>query len=174
MNITVNGLSKSYKHDVQALKKIDLEIEDGIFGLVGPNGAGKTTLMRILVTLMEPSRVTEYQKITRELRQAGIRTEMYLGEEKGLGKQLQYANRQQIPVAVIIGSDEFSKGEVTLKNLELGKQLQDRKKAASGKDRDEWLRLSRTVQVTVPREAYLDRLREMLDGLLNESGVRET
>jgi ABC-2 type transport system ATP-binding protein len=55
MNITVNGLSKSYKHGVQALKQIDLEIEDGIFGLVGPNGAGKTTLMRILVTLMEPT-----------------------------------------------------------------------------------------------------------------------
>ena len=55
MNITVNDLSKSYKHSVQALKQINLEIESGIFGLVGPNGAGKTTLMRILVTLMEPT-----------------------------------------------------------------------------------------------------------------------
>jgi len=55
MNITIDGLSKSYKRGVQALKQISLEIESGIFGLVGPNGAGKTTLMRILVTLMEPS-----------------------------------------------------------------------------------------------------------------------
>ncbi|MGB5875043.1 MAG: histidine--tRNA ligase [Bacteroidota bacterium] len=134
----------------------------------------RTSTAQVLVTLMEPGRVTEYQKITRELRQAGIRTEMYLGEEKSLGKQLQYANRQQIPIAVIIGSDEFSKGEVTLKNLELGKQLQDRKKAASGKDRDQWLQLSRTVQVAVPRDSYLSKLREMLDGLTGGSGARES
>jgi len=133
----------------------------------------RTSTAQVLVTLMEPGRVTEYQKITRELRQAGIRTEMYLGEEKSLGKQLQYANRQQIPIAVIVGSDEFSKGEITLKNLELGKQLQDRKKAESGKDRDEWLRLSRTVQVTVPRESYLNKIREMLDGLSEYIGGRE-
>ena len=55
MNITINDLSKSYKHSVQALKQINLDIESGIFGLVGPNGAGKTTLMRILVTLLEPT-----------------------------------------------------------------------------------------------------------------------
>jgi histidyl-tRNA synthetase len=133
----------------------------------------RTSTAQVLVTLMEPGRVIEYQKITRELRQAGIRTEMYLGEEKSLGKQLQYANRQQIPIAVIIGSDEFSKGEVTLKNLALGKRLQDRKKAASGKDRDQWLQLSRTVQVTVPRENYLNGLREMLEGLAEEPGARE-
>ncbi len=117
---------------------------------------------QVIVTIMEPDRSTEYQKITRELRQAGIRTELYLGEEGSLGKQLQYANRQRIPIAVIIGSDEFGRGEITLKDLELGKQLQDKKKAATGKDRDEWLRQSRTVQVTVPRDSLLGKVREML------------
>jgi histidyl-tRNA synthetase len=104
----------------------------------------------------------EYQKLTRELRQAGINTELYLGEEKGLGKQLQYANRQQIPVAVIIGSDEFSKNEVTLKDLKLGGFLQEKKKGASGKEREEYLRLSRTAQVTVPRAELLQQVQEML------------
>jgi histidyl-tRNA synthetase len=99
--------------------------------------------------------------VTRELRLAGIRTEMYLGEEKGLGKQLQYANRQQIPLAVIIGGDEFAKDEVTIKNLKLGAQLQDKKKA-EGKERDEWLQLSRSVQVSVPRPAFVERIRSML------------
>jgi ABC-type multidrug transport system ATPase subunit len=34
---------------------VDLEITNGMFGLLGANGAGKSTLMRILVSLMEPS-----------------------------------------------------------------------------------------------------------------------
>ncbi len=55
MNITIDGLSKTYRGEVQALKKIEIEIGQGLFGLLGPNGAGKTTLMRILVTLLEPS-----------------------------------------------------------------------------------------------------------------------
>jgi ABC-2 type transport system ATP-binding protein len=55
MNISIEGLSKTYAGGVQALKKIDLTIGYGLFGLLGPNGAGKTTLMRILVSLLEPT-----------------------------------------------------------------------------------------------------------------------
>jgi len=55
MNITIENLSKSYKHGVQALKDINMVIESGMFGLLGPNGAGKTTLMRIMVTLLKPT-----------------------------------------------------------------------------------------------------------------------
>ncbi len=117
---------------------------------------------QVLVTVMEPGRMAEYQKITRDLRQAGINTELYLGEERSLGKQLQYANRQQIPVAVIIGSEEFANGDVTVKNLRLGTLLQDRKKTAVGKEREEWLRLSRTAQVTVRHAHFLDEIRRML------------
>ena len=116
---------------------------------LGLAGAPASTA-EVLVTVMEPDRIMDYQIITRSLREASINTELYLGEEKSLGKQLQYANRQDIPIAVIIGGDEFAKGEVTVKNLRLGSQLQDKKKSATGKEREEWLRLSRTVQVTVP------------------------
>ncbi len=117
---------------------------------------------QVIVVVMEPSRLIEYQKITRQLRGAGINTELYLGEERSLGKQLQYANRQGIPVAVIIGGDEFTRDEVTIKNLRLGGQLQDKKKTATGKDREEWLKQSRSVQVTVPRGGYLDAVRATL------------
>jgi histidyl-tRNA synthetase len=117
---------------------------------------------QVIVTVMEGDRLGYYQKLTRELRQAGINTEMYLGDEKTLGKQLQYANRQQIPIAVLIGSDEFAKGEVTIKNLKLGAQLQDKKKSADSKERDEWLKLSRTAQVTVPRAQCIEQIRTML------------
>jgi len=112
---------------------------------------------QVLVTVMEPGRIADYQALTRELRQGGIRTEMYLGEEKGLTKQLAYANRQQIPLAVIMGSDEFAKGEVTVKNLKLGARLPDKKT-----QREEWLKLSRTVQATIPRNECVSHVQTAL------------
>jgi histidyl-tRNA synthetase len=117
---------------------------------------------QVFVTIMERSRIHDYELVTRELRQHGINAEMYLGEEKGLGKQLQYANRQQIPLAVIIGGDEFAKNEVTIKNLKLGSALQDKKKTAEGKEREEWLKLSRSVQTTVSRARLIEEVRRML------------
>ena len=117
---------------------------------------------QVLVTVMEQPRLTDYQKITRDLRNAGINTELYLGEERSLGKQLQYANRQEIPIAVIVGGDEFAKGEVTIKNLKLGARLQDKKKTAAGKERDEWLKQSRSVQVSVAKEQCIDQVKSML------------
>lgn len=39
----------------QALKKVNLTITEGMFGLLGKNGAGKTTLMKVLATLHSQS-----------------------------------------------------------------------------------------------------------------------
>jgi len=47
--IEIEGLTKTYKSGLQALKRVDLTIEKGeIFALLGPNGAGKTTLISIV------------------------------------------------------------------------------------------------------------------------------
>ena len=117
---------------------------------------------QVLVTIMEPERIAEYQRLTRQLRQEGINTEMYLGEERSPGKQLQYANRQHIPVAILMGSNEFERGEVTIKDLLLGAALQDKKKNSRGKDRDQYLQETRTVQVTVPLAECVQKVREIL------------
>jgi ABC-type multidrug transport system ATPase subunit len=53
MELVIQGLTKTYDNGVQALKGIDLEIPQGMFGLLGPNGAGKSTLMRTIATLQE-------------------------------------------------------------------------------------------------------------------------
>lgn len=49
MAIEIKNISKSYGKKV-ALKKVDLVLKDGIYGLLGSNGAGKSTLLNILVT----------------------------------------------------------------------------------------------------------------------------
>lgn len=48
--IEIKDLSKNFGKK-QALRHVDLEIGQGMFGLLGPNGAGKTTLMKVLVAL---------------------------------------------------------------------------------------------------------------------------
>ena len=54
--ITIEGLSKTYKSGLQALKTVDLSIGKGeIFALLGPNGAGKTTLISIVCGIVTPS-----------------------------------------------------------------------------------------------------------------------
>lgn len=55
MKIEIQGLNKIYSNGNHALKDINLEFGNGMFGLLGPNGAGKSSLMRILVALMKPS-----------------------------------------------------------------------------------------------------------------------
>ena len=55
MKISIEQLKKIYTNGNWALKDINLEIPNGMFGLLGPNGAGKSSLMRILVTLMKPT-----------------------------------------------------------------------------------------------------------------------
>ena len=55
MTISMSGLSKVYRGHIQALRNVDLTIEQGMVGLLGPNGAGKTTLMRILAGILRPT-----------------------------------------------------------------------------------------------------------------------
>jgi ABC-2 type transport system ATP-binding protein len=54
MELVINNLKKQYPGGVKALKGINLNISNGMFGLLGPNGAGKSTLMKIIATLQEP------------------------------------------------------------------------------------------------------------------------
>ncbi|GCE10219.1 ABC transporter ATP-binding protein [Tengunoibacter tsumagoiensis] len=55
MQIQIQGLAKTYRSKVEALKGIDLTIPNGMYGLLGPNGAGKTTFMRILAGILHPT-----------------------------------------------------------------------------------------------------------------------
>lgn len=55
MSIKINDLTVTFKNKVTAINHADLEIPNGVFGLLGENGAGKTTLMRVLTTVLTPT-----------------------------------------------------------------------------------------------------------------------
>src|ERR1700741_1841572 len=51
--LSIRGLTQTYKNGIQALKGVDLDVEQGdFFALLGPNGAGKTTLIGIVTSLV--------------------------------------------------------------------------------------------------------------------------
>ena len=53
--LIIKDLTKTYPNGVKALNGINLEITNGMFGLLGSNGAGKSSLMRTIASLQEPS-----------------------------------------------------------------------------------------------------------------------
>jgi len=55
--IDLDHVAKTYGRKVHALRGIRLEVHPGeIFGLLGPNGAGKSTLVKIMMTVVRPTR----------------------------------------------------------------------------------------------------------------------
>jgi len=79
-------------------------------------------ITRALVTIFSPDLQGQALKVARELRSAGINTEVYPDSTDKLGKQLKYANKKNIPFVLVIGEDEVRDNTVTLKNMETTKQ----------------------------------------------------
>lgn len=53
--LTINHVTKKYGNQM-VLDDISLELKDGLYGLLAPNGAGKTTLIKMITTLLYPSK----------------------------------------------------------------------------------------------------------------------
>jgi histidyl-tRNA synthetase len=98
--------------------------------------------------------MADFMAMAGELRQAGIRAEVYLGNPRQFGNQLKYADRRASPVAVIQGSAERDKGTVILKDLILGAKI------AAGASLEAWK--ARPAQVEVPRGDLAAAVRRML------------
>jgi histidyl-tRNA synthetase len=108
----------------------------------------------VVVTVMDRDRMADYQKMATDLRQAGIRAEVYLGNPKNFGNQLKYADKRNSPVAVIQGGDEAAKGVVQLKDLYLGAKI------AAEASHEEWK--SQPAQTEVPRDNLVAEVRRLL------------
>lgn len=86
-------------------------------GLVPVSGA----TAQVLVTVFDDTFRQESAKITQQLRQAGISTELYTQSAK-LGKQFKYAGRRGIPYVIVIGEEESTNKQINLKDMQTGEQ----------------------------------------------------
>lgn len=109
----------------------------------------------IVVTVMDKTRIGDYMEMVTELRQAGIRAEMYLGNPKNFGNQLKYADKRESPVAIIQGGDEQERGVIQIKDLILGAKL------AENATLEEWK--ERPSQYEVPRGDLIAKVREIIE-----------
>ncbi|HRN89837.1 histidine--tRNA ligase [Hyphomicrobium sp.] len=110
----------------------------------------------VVVTVMDRDSLADYQAFVHTLRDAGIRAELYLGNPKKFGRQLEYADKRGSPVVVIQGSNEREAGEVILKDL-----IEGAKAAAAISDNKEW-KEARPAQISVPVANLVEAVREIL------------
>ncbi len=118
-------------------------------GLMGGQAPGP-----VVVTVMDRDRMADYQAMAAELRAAGIRAEVYLGNPKNFGNQLKYADKRGSPVAIIQGGDEALRGVIQVKDLALGAKI------ARDASHEEWK--AQPAQTEVPRDALVAEVRRIL------------
>lgn len=109
----------------------------------------------VVVTVMDRDRMADYQTMVAELRNAGIRSEVYLGNPKNFGNQLKYADKRNSPIAIIEGGEEKERGVIQIKDLILGAKI------AENATLEEWK--ERPSQFEVPRSELVAKVREILD-----------
>jgi histidyl-tRNA synthetase len=114
-----------------------------------------TALAPVVVLVMDRDRLGDYQRMVGELRNAGIRAEMYVGTS-GMKAQMKYADKRGSPLVVIQGGDEKAKGEVQIKDLARGTEL------ASGVESREDYKEARLAQFSVPEADLVRAVREAL------------
>jgi histidyl-tRNA synthetase len=108
-----------------------------------------------LIVVLATDDIARSFAMARELREAGVRAEAYVGTKK-FGDQLKYADKRGAAVAVIEGADERAAGTITLKDLKRGAEL-----SKSVESRAEWLG-ERQAQVTAPRERLIAEVKGLL------------
>jgi histidyl-tRNA synthetase len=114
-----------------------------------------TALAPVVVLVLDRERLGDYQRMVGELRNAGIRAEMYVGTS-GMKAQMKYADKRGSPLVVIQGGDEKAKGEVQIKDLTLGAEL------ASGVESREDYKEARLAQFSVKEADLVKAVREAL------------
>lgn len=110
----------------------------------------------VVVLVMDKEQMAGYQAMVAELRNAGIRAEMFLGNTKNFGKQVSYADKRNSPIVIIEGSQEREQGILQIKDLIAGKQA-----AAAITDNAEW-KAARPGQFEIKREELVAAVQKLL------------
>jgi histidyl-tRNA synthetase len=93
------------------------------------------TVVQVLVTVFNAESRPASTKLAAKLREQGIKTELYL-EDKGLGKQFQFADKKHIPLVATLGPDEVAAGVVKLKRLSDGAEVTVEQDSVAAKIRE--------------------------------------
>ncbi len=117
----------------------------------------------VLVMDRDTESLGRYQKMVSDLRQAGIRAEMYLGGS-GMKPQMKYADRRGAPCVVIQGGNERAEGVVQIKDMVAGAEL------AAKIEGHEAYKEARPGQMTVPEAELVATVRGILDAQRAERG----
>jgi histidyl-tRNA synthetase len=112
----------------------------------------------VVIIAFSDADMGEYFKLAAEIRAAGIPAEVYLGRS-GMKTQMKYADRRLSPAAIMLGGDELAAGTVTIKDLDLGRDL-----ALQISDNKAW-REGRPGQVTLPRQDAIKHLKTIVDSI---------
>lgn len=107
----------------------------------------------VLIVVFDDYLMPEYQKMARELREAKIDAEVYYGSQRGLNKQLAYADKKNCPIAILLGENELEKGVVTIRDLNMGKEI-----ASDFADKKEWMK---KAQFEVTRKDLVKKVTEL-------------
>jgi histidyl-tRNA synthetase len=121
-----------------------------------PIARGDAARGPVVVLVLDRAEMARYQGFVAQLRAAGIRAELYLGAA-GMNAQMKYADKRKSVCAVIQGSNERDKGEISIRDLVLGAEL-----AASTKDRADYLELRARAQFSAPEADLLAAVKEVL------------
>ncbi|MCR6669898.1 histidine--tRNA ligase [Devosia ginsengisoli] len=121
----------------------------GNLGATEPSGP-------VVVLVMDKDQMAGYQAMVAELRNAGIRAEMFLGNTKNFGKQVAYADKRNSPIVVIEGSQEREQGILQIKDLIAGKQA-----ASAISDNAEW-KAARPGQFEIKRSELVAAVTKLL------------
>jgi histidyl-tRNA synthetase len=122
--------------------------------LLGKNTAAAAAPL-VVVTVMDKETRPELMALVSDLRAAGIRAEMYMGDS-AMKAQLRYADARGARLVVIEGEDERAQGVVTLKDLQLGAE-----KSAEIEDNAEW-RASEHAQKQVSRADLVSEIQKII------------
>jgi histidyl-tRNA synthetase len=83
---------------------------------MGMISAARGAVAHVLVLNVEPVLSPAYAELATKLRGAGLNVEVYGGDDK-LGKQLKYADRSKIPLALLYGTREKDEAVVNVKDM---------------------------------------------------------
>ncbi len=119
-------------------------------------GLGAETRGPVVVICFNPDDMPHYFAVVGELRAAGIPAEVYLGSS-GMKAQMKYADRRLSPAAIMLGGDEIAAGQVTIKDLDLGRAL-----SSGVTDNAAW-RAERPGQQTIARTDLVSAVRAILE-----------